>query len=338
MFALACVGIPDMVALEGEVDRLRKVHRLQGMELKSTQIKAKPRFVSDLAEFILAKDWPVFIELVDKHYFIIVNIVERLVYPYVTDSDFSANAMRVKNEMADTLAVFGPDELAQLYALACQSQKRPDAQRVYERIVKWARLEKSKDTVPHWIGRFTKDSLRDFKKLSPQAAVKQTLPIPDRTKKDGLVWILPNISSFTSIYARLNHHLAGSVDGVTFIHDEQVHFDEIIGTNKVVAEELGDKRARIQLRNADYDFRQIATLTFRNSKASLGIQVADVFAGFVSRYVFQKVWEPESITPDHDEAFELVHDFTKPGTATGTNYVVPSSLLTLLGKVPVPSY
>ena len=79
LFSLACIGIDDLDALSLEIERLKPLHRLQGEELKSTRTKAKPKFVAALARFLHAKGWPVFIELVDKHYFVTMNIVERLV-------------------------------------------------------------------------------------------------------------------------------------------------------------------------------------------------------------------------------------------------------------------
>jgi hypothetical protein len=79
IFSLGCVGIDDIDALEHELDRLKSLHRLQGAELKSTRTKAKPKFVSDLARFLHSREWPVFIELVDKHYLGMASIVERLV-------------------------------------------------------------------------------------------------------------------------------------------------------------------------------------------------------------------------------------------------------------------
>ncbi|MCA1494459.1 hypothetical protein I6F11_26555 [Ensifer sp. NBAIM29] len=295
MFTLACIGGDDLGALSAEIDRLKVLHRLQGGELKSTRTKAKPKFVSDVARFLREKEWPVFLELVDKHYFIIMCIVERIVMPYVSEADLSPGSMLVKNEMADYMALCGPDELAQLYAIACQSQKRPDARQVFLRLIKWSRNSRARRDIAEGLERFTRASLKDFEKLHPFKAVEQALPIPDRTKRDGRVWLLPNISSFTNIYARLNQHLKGDIENVTFIHDEQVHFDDIIGANKVLAESLGQH---------------------------------------LPRYVYQKLWEPSTVDPDHDEAFNEIDRFTRSGGVTGINYVAPKALIRSLGLLP----
>src|SRR5262245_22126663 len=109
MFSLACIGIDDMDVLEDEIDRLKSLHRLQGTELKSTRTKAKPQFVSDLARLLHSREWPVFIELVDKHYLVIVSIVERLVTLHLSGIEPSRGTLFVKNTMADYIALHAPD-------------------------------------------------------------------------------------------------------------------------------------------------------------------------------------------------------------------------------------
>lgn len=175
MFSLACIGIDDLDALGKEVDRLKKLHRLQGQELKSTKTKAKPKFVSDLALFLHARKWPVFIELVDKHYFVIMNIVERIVRPPTPETGLSTGTMFVRNTMADYIAIHAPDDLAQLYATACASQKRPDARRVFQRLIWWSHRSQADRGIANAIERSTRDSLKLFEKLHPYEAVSYSL-------------------------------------------------------------------------------------------------------------------------------------------------------------------
>jgi len=153
-----------------------------------------------------------------------------------------------------------------------------------------------------------------------------------------MIWLLPNISSFTTIYGRINRHFGGGIGDVTFIHDEQAQFDEIIEASKALAESLRDDLSRVKLRTADYSFQSSPNLTFQNSKESLGIQTADVIAGFVSRYIYQKLWQPETVDAQHDEAFHLIDRFTRANGVTGINYVAPKELLYALGLSPLANY
>lgn len=338
MFTLACVGIDDIDALAREVERLKSLHRLQGNELKSTRTKAKPKFVSDLARFMHTRDWPVFIELVDKHYLIMANIVERLITLHLSGIEPSRGALFVKSTMADYVALHAPDDLGPLYAKACQSQNRPDCRKVFQRLIWWSHRSQRNRGIADGIERSTRASLKLFEKLHPYEAVRSVLPIPDRSKRHGTIWLLPNISSFTTIYARINRHYGGNIADLTFVHDEQAQFDDIIGASKALAESLSDDLSRVKLRTADYSFQSSPSLTFQNSKDSLGIQTADVIAGFVSRYIYQKLWQSETVDEQQDEAFHLIDSFTRANGVTGINYVAPKELIYALGLSPLANY
>lgn len=69
VFALACIGVHDMPDLENEINRLKARHRVQSEELKSTAVKYKPAFVTEMAAYLELKRLPVFIEVVDKRFF-----------------------------------------------------------------------------------------------------------------------------------------------------------------------------------------------------------------------------------------------------------------------------
>jgi len=337
-FGMACVGVADIGELEDEFKRLRSVHKLQGTELKSINLTKKPRVAGDLARFFIEKDWPVFIELIDKHYMIMSTLIERVILPPVGPFDMTADAYYLKTTMAEYLALYGPDELGALYAQACASKKRTDVRAVFSAIIKWAKVSRRNRDVAYALEDATRRSLKDFEKLHPLQAVKKALPIPDRTKKDGVAWLLPNIPSFTNLYARVNRHTGGEMTNVRFTHDEQVHFDDILDQNKRLAEGLKEKGEVFNFQHADYNFREISDLHFRRSEDALGIQVADVLIGFLCRFIFQRVWTPDEVHTDQLATFEVMQDFQGKLVATGINYVVPDQLIRYIGLAPDPNY
>ena len=77
VFALACIGVSDAKGLADEMERLRVVHRCGPGEFKSDMARL-PHFVTDLVAYLEASDCPVFIELVDKRFFIAIHIVNHL--------------------------------------------------------------------------------------------------------------------------------------------------------------------------------------------------------------------------------------------------------------------
>lgn len=337
-FGMACVGVAEPDELEDEFKRLRSLHRLQGSELKSTSLTKKPKVAGDLARFLSEKKWPVFIEIVDKHYMIMATLMERLIMPPVSSFDMTPKAYFIKTKMTEYLALYGPDELGALYAQACATKKRPDVRKVYRAIIRWAEFSRRQPEIAYALADATRRSLKDFEKQNPLHAVTAALPVPDRTKKDSVAWLLPNIPSFTNIYARVNRYTKGQMVDVTFIHDEQVQFDDILDQNKRLTEALKDKGDIFSFQHADYNFREISDLRFRRSDDDVGIQAADILAGFVTRYIYQRAWHPDEVHPDQVEAFEAISALQRDGAPTGVNFVVPDALLHYIGLIPDPNF
>src|SRR5690606_36770356 len=58
-------------------------HRIQGNELKAKNLyDSKPAFISELVDFIVANKTPFFIELMDKHLYLHIQLVEYFIVPY----------------------------------------------------------------------------------------------------------------------------------------------------------------------------------------------------------------------------------------------------------------
>ncbi|EJN6958940.1 hypothetical protein NRD16_000765 [Photobacterium damselae] len=89
------------------------------------------------------------------------------------------------------------------------------------------------------VARSIDESIGDFniiKRNEKENAFKRFIPIPDENKNGKDVWLLPNLSSFNSIYARINKYKKGKLSDVVIVHEEQVQFDEVITE---IHEELG---------------------------------------------------------------------------------------------------
>jgi len=56
-------------------------------------------------------------------------------------------------------------------------------------------------------------------------------------------------------------------------------------------------------------------------------------AGFVSRYVYQKIWETTSVSADQDQAYDHVQTLGTPSEATGLNFVAPAALVEHLNSL-----
>jgi len=126
------------------------------------------------------------------------------------------------------------------------------------------------------------------------------------------------------------------------MHDEQVHFDEIIKDAKISAESATNIN-KAMTPNADFNFINSANLTFGNSKTNLGIQIADILAGFSSRFLYDyysnnRVFhlpiflQPPSnryICDDKAEAINILFESSIPEKGVGINFVSSKEALNL---------
>jgi hypothetical protein len=110
------------------------------------------------------------------------------------------------------------------------------------------------------------------------------LPLPDLNKRGELIGILPHIGCFTNIHARLNHIFKDNLSSTKIIHDNQDHFDEIIKQyHESAIKDTNDKDRIFEM--ANFNFKSIGNLEFQDDKDTIGLQVADIFAGFVNKAI-----------------------------------------------------
>ena len=339
MFTLAAVGCELDDAFMERFNVLRTAHRMQPPEVKSRQAYERPQFVSDLLDLLEERGCPIFIEAVDKHYFVIANIIDRIVVPYLGACDVQPRSLWIKGVMADHMAIYGPPELAQAFVACCQSRDYAEVRDFYKQIIRWAETSRlPTEGVADAFVRFTRDSLKDFRKLPKAKAVENALPIPDTSPKGKLLWVLPNLTSFTHVYARINRFLEKQVSGVTLFHDEQLQFGDVLRQNKGVMESFNALNMQLPLKTADFEFSASAELEFVCSHDSIGIQIADVLAGFVSRYIQQAVWGGIEMDANRMAIFNRIVDTGERERGTGMNIVAPESLLRFLGISPRANY
>lgn len=160
------------------------------------------------------------------------------------------------------------------------------------------------------------------RQIDPKAYLR-FLPPPDRNKFSKQVWMLPNLSSFTNIYARINLFRGRKLKGVRLVHDQQLEVEEILRDAKRTAERMKDSGFEAFTPSADYMFHEQASLEFAASHESIGIQVADVVAGTVMHFFRDRQRNPEKIHPDVDRVMQKLRQHSDASTAFGMNQVVP---------------
>jgi hypothetical protein len=335
VFTLACLGVQDAPALDAELIKLKQKHRVQAAELKSSSVRDKPALVTDLAAHIALHDLPVMIEVVDKRFMIAANIVNTLVVPPVGPPDLTPEAQWLSNAMAEFIHAHAPSSAFEAFVAACDTPSDQMVSAAFTAMIEWLQSMPPSD-VSYGILRFVQASFKDFQDGDPADSSSQQrhLPLPDTGKRGQSIWMLPNLTSLTNIYARLNLLHRRRLSGITLFHDEQTHFDDILRQAMRSAEGLAEAGAAPPMRFADYHFEERAQLVFLNSHASPGIQAADVLAGFVMRYTKDVLFGGEAPSSDARAAFRQVLALGDPARGLGINFVLPTRDLLRLGVRP----
>ncbi len=79
-------------------------------------------------------------------------------------------------------------------------------------------------------------------------------------------------------------------------------------------------------------------MRFLRSHDSIGIQIADVLAGFITRYVQDAVWSGATMHPDKIAVFDRLVAMGNRRLGTGINFVAPDNLVRFLGITPYPNF
>jgi len=147
------------------------------------------------------------------------------------------------------------------------------------------------------------------------------LPPPDHNKHNKRVWMLPNLTSFTNVYARLNLYYGRKLKGVRIVHDQQLEVEDILCLGKATAEALREADSIPYAPHSDFVFAETASFEFAQSHEAIGIQLADIVAGTVMRYFRDS---PHTvIDPDLDRVMRMLIGKSDELTGYGINQVVP---------------
>jgi hypothetical protein len=327
VFSLVALGIPDEEPLTQALNTLRRKHNVQAAELKLSKIlKRKPEFALDAIDLLTKSAFPFFIEVVDKRYQLAVSITNGFIWPPYFNTAESQSTVWLKNIFADYIYYKVPNHV--LYEFVrCMREPSNEKTGGYFDLLKNSVSDDSHE-VARAIYEQIEESKDDFRLVTEREGDRahlRFLPIPDIGKREQAVWMLPNFSSFTNIYARINLHLSGELKGCRIFHDEQDHFDEIIAEAKLQAEGADMASATFKPPHSDYNFKQVADMFFKTSPESTGIQLADIVAGLSMRW-YQAHMQQDNDTEILDKAMDRLLRHSNRNRGIGINVVGPHQM------------
>lgn len=288
IFTLAAIGVPDETQISITLAPLLKRFNIKSRELKSSKLyKKKPEFIADVFSLIKNEGWPIFIEAVDKKFMLTANIVNSLILPgYCLDGE-TKETNYIRNVFAEYLFNFLPDDIYLNFLKLCSTPYPEELMILIDQFIGTLRVNKNDVSIAIIQSlTLTREDIED-NLLGDEGDISAFLPIPDEGKHGKMVWMLPNLSSFTNIYARINLFMDGKLSGVKIYHNEQLQYDHIIETAKYNVESLPFDTFGFVSDSTDYRFEKSADLFFKTSHESIGIQLADIVAGFTRSYIEQ---------------------------------------------------
>lgn len=325
---MAAVGVADEPSLEEEINRLKERHGIRLGELKSSARRERPQFTYEVVRLVCTKGYPFFLEVMDKKHFLATHIASRQLLPPIRGLAADPRTHFFQNLVADYLFERLPDAVFARFIEACLSPSHEAFSAQLSALIKFARVDVGGGDVGAIVWDLATTAEKDYEEARAGGrndAFFDYLPVPDDNKYQKPVWILPNLSAFTNIYARINLFEEGRLSGISLIHDEQLQFDEILEVSKRVTETLRERSAEMFTPHSNFNFSESASLSFASSTKSVGLQVADILAGFCMRYVKDFFTDPQNIRPIGHQTYDLLRRSTNPVDGEGVNLVVSSN-------------
>lgn len=291
-FTLSCIGLNDsnLSDLKDFIKKLKLKYKIQSPELKFAKMRGvfgkKIGFVLELLKFI-EESCNILIEVVDKKYFLSTVIVNCLVNPPYFQPQRNQDAIKLIHL---ELSQWVYDHVTKDFLIKFTDISRnPSEEGLIELFDDLLALAKeTEDPLSDAVCLGIEESIDDFKIIKNDKeqfnrdAYTYFLPLPDVNKRGELIGVLPYISSFSNLHARLSHLFKRNLSEVSIIHDNQSHFDEILKHYHRSAVENTNETS-VTFDAADFIFLNTSILEFQDDKGSIELQVADLFAGFLNK-------------------------------------------------------
>ena len=335
VFVLAAVGCDAEADLAEGFESIRVRRFPQAMELKSASGHASPSVIGDLLDLLERVEAKILMEVMDKRFTLAATMTNTLVMRPVGPSDREPKAYWLRAQLAECLHDAAPTAVYDAFLDACRQPSEATIKAAFRAILVWIPPSTSRDTIMGALRFITLDSLKDFRKEGPRRPEVQRrfLPLSDPGHTGKPVWVLPHLSAFTSLYARINRLRNSRLHGVRILHDEQRYYADILASAKAAAEGLAEDGEEIVFERADYRLGETGDLAFVPSDGLVGIQAADLLAGFAMRHVRDAL---AGVPPSSQAvaAFRRIADGRQAHRGVGMNLMLSNRDVWRCGLVP----
>lgn len=338
-FALAGIGCTQNDDLACIVRNLKKKYNVQAKDLKASHVfSRKPKFIQELLETITTQKFPLFIELMDKRYFVATNIVTFYLVreSLLQDPVLASFARNLATLIADKFGEIVLIKYSQMCRFPSKDSFIQFARTFYQECI--IAINKGVEG-KEFLSMLTVMIAVDLEEIQSgeldESIVERFIPPPDRNKRGEIIAMLPHVNAFTNLYARINNFVRKDVQ-LDIIHDEQAHFDEILRfwERSLRTNQFADTLGTYWNRDVDFAFTERASFKFAKSDVCYGIQVADVIAGFCTRYFKQVQADQVEAGHSYSATINLIRELSESRTGQGLNLVASKSSVLKFYSLP----
>ncbi|MDU1653537.1 MAG: DUF3800 domain-containing protein [Leclercia adecarboxylata] len=329
IFTHACIGVENEDHIKELVNEVKVKHNLPDKELKCEDLYySKPEVILDIAKIINKNNLPMICEVMDKKYNIAISIVNHIILPtsgginYFETRDF-------RQRLGDLITRFAEDfcfkQFFKLCAQPCESNLLQSFEVFYDLFKRRKSLLNDNGKILSLIEERKNEYFELKRKHGEEICLKWFYPIPDYDSFDNKIALLPHVHSFYHILARINKYHCGDIKEATLYHDTQKEYSKTlmfccieIRENNTVQQENTDPRS-------NYNITDDIHLEFIDSKTSHSVQIADIVAGFLNRYINGSVYKNINVAPVYDDIFVILTTLNRLPfpTPLGINFVIP---------------
>jgi hypothetical protein len=343
-FVLGGFGVLDSQSdeLEKEVLRLKQKYRIRSEELKSkTLYESKPQFILELFEYLHASKHPLFIELMDKRYYLAVQLVQTLALTpplhRALEKEGKQIPLHLGRQFADYLHDTLPDEIFLKLCSACSLSTKESFKELLLHFL--AEMRQRTDPIADELYTLVGSNLMIYDTLSyqpnlPKEPHKFFLPLPDTLPSGNSISLLPHTHAFLNVIGRTELFKSKeNIDELAFVHDEIRGYQDIFAENfeKMKGLPAPDFIAEYLHHKVKLSIPQDVTLTFTPSPESTFVQVADIIAGFTMRS-WSAISKNETLPDEYVDIHKKLSTWSTHLSVVGLNFVVSTQQLLLFWK------
>jgi len=263
----------------------------------------------------------------DKKCNVAVSIVNQLIVPAMENVN-SKELLLVRNILVDVISTFAPEICYTTFSELC---KNPCEEKLIICIDSLKEFFSSESNPLEDNGstcRMFDKTLQEFEyrksRYSAEVAIKWFVPIPDLDSNGNVIKLLPNVHSFYNQIARINKIHKRRLSDIILTHDTSSEFANTL--NFCISEiKKIDVETMPKIPTCDFKVIETPTLIFKDSKDSSGIQIADIIAGFLNRYIHGLLYKGIKMDSIYHATFNRIIKPNRSPDSKGTNFVIPLS-------------